>query len=459
LGIGGATSAVGADLGSLLTNPAGLGLFQRSEISFSPGFGTSNTTSQAFGTNGSDSRSYLNLSSLGVAFSRRRPDEDTSTPWRGGTFAIGVSRINDFNQNFRYSATPPLDQDILQRFSEDQGSIQDDLAYQALLTERDAQGTYIPADYENTGQLTQREVVERKGGQTQIDFGYGTSYNDRVYIGGAVGIVTTRYNVISTLTAIDPAAPSSNPGTAFGSLTLREDVQTRGAGINARLGVIYRPVDALRLGASVQTPTYSELVETYSTSLDVTYDTPITLSDGSTRNSGDARYPAEDLAYTLTSPFRATGGAVVVLGKSGFLSADAEYVNYGKARLGYDDNNSTALSPDDLGPANDAIRNQYQSAMNLRLGGEARFDVFRVRAGFAHYGDPYKNSSRFDRSQNFYSAGLGLRQQSFFLDVAGVYSSGQQAYTPYTLANPQKTPVVDVKDKRFTTTLTAGFLF
>ncbi|SNC77204.1 hypothetical protein SAMN06265337_3786 [Hymenobacter gelipurpurascens] len=458
LGIGGATSAVGADLSNLLTNPAGLGLFQRSEISFSPGFGTSNTTSQAFGTNGSDSRNYLNLSSLGVAFSRRRPDEDTSSPWRGGTFAIGVSRINDFNQNLRYSATPALDQDILQRFSEDQGLIQDDLAYEALLTERDAQGTYIPADYENTGQLTQREIVERSGGQTQIDFGYGTSYQDRVYIGGAVGIVTTRYNVVSTLTATDPVAPSSSPGTAFGSLTLREDIQTRGAGVNARIGVIYRPTDALRLGASVQTPTYSEMVETYSASLDVAYDTPITLSDGSKRNSGDARFPAEDLAYTITSPFRATGGAVVVLGKYGFLSADAEYVNYGKARLGYN-KNSNVLSPADLSPANDAIQSQYQSAVNLRVGGEARFDIFRARAGFAHYGDPYKNSSRLDRSQNFYSAGLGLRQQNFFLDVAGVYSSSEQAYTPYTLANPQKTPVVDVTDKRFSTTLTAGFLF
>ncbi|SDY76054.1 hypothetical protein [Hymenobacter psychrophilus] len=38
LGLGGATAAVGGDYGSVLVNPAGLGMFQRSEFSFSPGF-------------------------------------------------------------------------------------------------------------------------------------------------------------------------------------------------------------------------------------------------------------------------------------------------------------------------------------------------------------------------------------------------------------------------------------
>ncbi|GAB3299505.1 OmpP1/FadL family transporter [Hymenobacter tenuis] len=458
LGLGGANSAVGADLGNLLTNPAGLGLFQKSEISISPALGNSNTTTQAFGSGGTDARSSLLLSNLGVSFTARRPDDDTSTPWRGGTFAIGITRINDFNQNLRYTATPELNQDILQRFSEGQGAIIDELAYTALLTERDADGTYLPADYQNTGRLVQSETIQRSGGQTQFDFGYGTSYRDKIYLGGAIGIVNTRYNSTSVLTATDPAAPSNDPGTAFGSLNLREEIQTRGTGINARIGVIYRATDAVRLGASIQTPTYSELVETYSSNLDVTYDSPITTSEG-TFSSGTARYPNEDLGYALTSPFRATGGAAVVIGKFGFLSADAEYVNYGQAHLGYDENTSASAIPGDLGPANDAIDQQLGSAVNLRLGGELRLDVFRLRAGFARYGDPYQNSSRYDRSQTYYTAGAGLRQKSFFLDVAGVYTSAKQFYTPYQLASVQNTPVIDVKDNRFTTTITAGFLF
>ncbi|GAB2795204.1 hypothetical protein HNQ93_002970 [Hymenobacter luteus] len=458
LGIGGASSAVGADFGSILTNPAGLGLFQRSEISFSPGFGSSNTTTQAFGARGTDSRSNLQIGSLGIVFSGRRPDSDNTSPWRGGTFAFGLNRTNNFNQNLRYSATPPLEQDILQRLSEDQGAILDKLAYEALLTERDADGTYIPADYDNTGTLTQRETIERSGGQTQFDFGYANSYRDKLYIGGAIGIVHTRYNTVSSLTATDPTPPSNDPGGKFGSLSLRENIETSGTGVNARLGVIYRPNDIVRVGASVQTPTYSEVVETYSATLDATFDSPITLDDGTRHTTGDGNFPAEDLAYTVTSPFRATGGVAVVLGKNGFLSADAEYVNYGQARLGYD-RNTTAVTPGDLGPANDAIRGQYQSAVNLRVGGELRLDVFRLRAGFAHYGDPYKNTSTANRAQTFYTGGVGLRQKNFFLDVAGVYGSGKQVYTPYELANPARTPRIVVDDNRFTTTLTAGFNF
>lgn len=457
LGIGGASSAVGADFGGIMTNPAGIGLFQRSEISFSPGFGSSNTTTQAFGTSNTDSRSNLQVGSFGIVLSNRRPDDQNPSPWRGGSFAFGLNRTNNFNQNVRYTATPALEEDFLQRLSEDQGAILDDLAYEALITERDADGTYIPEDFQNTGTLTQREIIERKGGQTQFDFAYGNSYRDKLYIGGAVGIVSTRYSTISTLTAVDPTPASNDPGGKFGSLTLRENSEIRATGINARLGVIYRPTDVVRLGASIQTPTYSSVVDTYGATLRATYDGVINTDNGTT-SSGDANFPAEDLAYTITSPFRATGGVAVVVGKSGFLSADAEYVNYGKARFGYD--TSTDLpGPDDLDPANNSIRDQYRSAVNLRVGGELRLDVFRLRAGFAHYGDPYKNTSLADRSQNFYTAGAGLRQKNFFLDLAGVYSSGSQVYTPYELNNASRTPRITIDDDRFTTTLTAGFMF
>ncbi|UYZ62113.1 OmpP1/FadL family transporter [Hymenobacter weizhouensis] len=461
LGIGGATSALGADLGGVLTNPAGLGLFQRSEFSISPGLRNSSTDATAFGSTGTDSRGSLLLNNVGVAFSKRRADDDNFSPWRGGTFSVSLTRINDFNQNLRYSAQVDTTQgNIFQRLKYDQNTTLDALAYEALLTERDNIGTYIPPrDFGRTNQLTQGETIQNRGGQTQFDFGYGASYRDKLYLGGAIGIVSTRYNSVSTLTAVDPAPPSNQRGTAFGSLNLREELDVRGTGINARIGVIYRPLDVVRVGISVQTPTYSQLTETFSSSLDVTYDSPITV-DGRTYTSGQASVDPQERAYTLTSPFRATGGAAVVLGKNGFLSADAEYVNYGQARLGNDDTNNANNAPIDFGPANDAVRRLYGSAVNLRVGGEFRYDIFRLRAGFAHYGDPYENNSRFDRSQNFYTAGAGLRQNSFFLDVAGMYTRVRQFYTPYVIpAEPPQTPVVDVNDTRINVTVTAGLVF
>ncbi|UOQ66044.1 OmpP1/FadL family transporter [Hymenobacter volaticus] len=469
LGVGGANVAVGSDLGNLVTNPAGLGLFQRSEVSFTPGVGIGNTDSQVYGTTTTDGRNSVHVANFGVAFANRRPDTDNS-PWRGGTLAIGLNRINDFNQSFRYRGSfaggpSRAGSNILNYFNRgitvEQANDFDDLAYEAFLTEEDPKGRYVPSDYDQArlGSLNQDETVLTTGSQTQFDIGYGASYRDRLYIGGAIGIVSTRFNSTSTLTATDPSPANGQiEGTNFGSLTYREVLETRGSGINARIGAIYRVNDAVRVGASVQTPTLHSLSETYSSSLNVVYDTPITI-EGKTYSSGNAATDPGTFDYRLTSPFRASGGAAVVIGKHGFLSGDVEYVNYGQARLNNDNTNDAgASSVYDFGDDNDDVKALYQSAVNLRLGGELRYDIFRFRAGFAHYGDPYKANTR-DRSQSYYTGGVGLRQKNFFLDLAGVYNTAKRYYNPYVMPRLEDTPEVVVDANRFTTTITAGFLF
>jgi hypothetical protein len=158
-------------------------------------------------------------------------------------------------------------------------------------------------------------------------------------------------------------------------------------------------------------------------------------------------FPTEDFEYTLTTPFRANGGVAITLGKHGFLTGDAEYVGYNQARL-----------KDAEDDANSNIQSTYKSAVNLRFGAEGRFDVFRARLGYARYGDPYKTASNSPGAQNFYTAGLGLRQGNFFLDVAGVYTTFDRIYRPYVLDNGLE-PVVNVSNSRFTTSLTAGVTF
>ena len=80
-----------------------------------------------------------------------------------------------------------------------------------------------------------------------------------------------------------------------------------------------------------------------------------------------------------------------------------------------------------------------------------------MRLGYARYGDPYRGSTT-DRAQNFYTGGVGLRQNNFYLDIAAVYATNNQLYSPYVLASGQQ-PVVRVDNRRYTTTVTAGFTF
>jgi len=68
------------------------------------------------------------------------------------------------------------------------------------------------------------------------------------------------------------------------------------------------------------------------------------------------------------------------------------------------------------------------------------------------------NTNYTDLAQNYYTAGLGVRTGSFFVDLAGVYTRYNTYYSPY-LLNDYKEPVIQVKNSRFTANLTAGLSF
>ncbi|TVT41185.1 hypothetical protein FNT36_06910 [Hymenobacter setariae] len=480
LGIGGANVALGADYGSVSSNPAGLGLYQKSEIQITPGFsigqgeGTLLNSTKPAGPLSQNANNF-NFSG-GAVFSSRRSrlgygNDDSA--WKGGAFAIGFTRIADFNGGSNYSGTVNDNTSLLQRLREyrvpltgtNNGSIEDQykngyttldgLGYGAFLTEVDTgkRGQDTLLTQTRRGDIVQGERIQTTGSMSQFDLAYGGSYRDKLYIGLGLGIVTSNFHSRRTLTESE-----SDQSTPFVNLALYDDVQTSGTGFNARLGLIYRVVDAVRIGASVQTPTWMRMTDTYSQSLTTNFNSPSNPSENYSPSTGTNQY-----AYNITTPFRANGGVAVTIGKYGFLTGDIEYVGYQQARL--DSNPSSTLGDNaDFSDTNAYIQQNYAKAVNLRFGGEARLDIFRVRLGYARYGSPYTattvlNQSATNLAQNNYTAGLGLRTGNFFLDAAGVYSRYNTYYSPYELSNSASQPTVQVKNDRFTTTLTAGFTF
>src|SRR5688572_19346496 len=66
--MGGAQISLGGDFSSALSNPAGLGMYNRSEITFSSAFNTYSTDSEHLGTKSDDSKNVFNIPGFSVVF-------------------------------------------------------------------------------------------------------------------------------------------------------------------------------------------------------------------------------------------------------------------------------------------------------------------------------------------------------------------------------------------------------
>ncbi|AMJ67568.1 OmpP1/FadL family transporter [Hymenobacter sp. PAMC 26628] len=475
-GIAGANVALGADFGNLTSNPAGLGFYQKSEAHVGVGVGIGSSNSSLNGSNKvNDNANSVNVPSIGLVLATRRPDNDQSY-WRGGAFALGFTRLADFNVASNYSGSVTDNHSFFQylregdvsqlsnvdaQYRNNQYTNIDGLAYGGYLTDllvkrRNQNNPNAPADSIGTrnrvGDIAQGERIVSSGSMSQFDLGYGGNYRDKLYIGLGVGIVSSNYRQ-----SRDFSEAENTASTPFVNLLLHDELHTTGTGINGRLGLIYRVANAVRLGASVQTPTFMRMTDTYSTSLNTNFtpqgQTGATIISNVYNSTVPGTYD-----YTITTPFRANGGVAVVIGKYGFLTGDVEYVGYGQARINNDPNGANGDNSS-FAAQNQRIQDLYRNTLNFRVGAEGRFDIFRARLGFATYGDPYKTTSAGNSSaQNFYTVGLGIRQKSLFVDLAGVYTTVNRYYSPYTLNSGQE-PVAAVSNSRFTTSVTAGLAF
>src|SRR3989337_2639753 len=100
LGIGGSQTALGGDYSSALSNPAGLGMFNRSEFTFSLGLSDHNTSANYLGTHTDDNRSVFNIPGISYVWNIPKQNDDS---FFGGSLGISLSRVNDFNRSTLYS--------------------------------------------------------------------------------------------------------------------------------------------------------------------------------------------------------------------------------------------------------------------------------------------------------------------------------------------------------------------
>lgn len=419
--MGGAFSSLGGDFSVLNTNPAGLGVFRSSELSFTPSFVQIHNDTKYAGNSENDFNYNFNIGNLSYVGTALLDDETTAL--KSLNFGIGYNRLKNFNENIliegenmHNSLTDYLASRANGYKPGSLGSFYAWPAWEAYLIDpANADTTAYESSFPNYGE-TQTAVISRNGHMGEFHIALAANLNNQFYVGATFGIQSIDFEETKTYHETDPSDIIED----FNSFTMTEYLKTDGVGYNMKLGAIYRPLDWIRVGGAIHTPTFFNLSDEYSTSFSSDFEDPD--KDANNLRSGLGTYD-----YKLVTPFKANGGLSFILLNSIILSGDVEYMDYRLSRLRAEYSDGY-----DFHTENDNISNEYQASLNYRAGLEYRIAPVAFRGGFAYYSSPYA-SDHVNHNADLMqiSGGIGYRSKYFYIDMAYVYSLSEEDYYLY----------------------------
>lgn len=455
--MGGAFGALGGDGSVTAINPAGIGVYSQTELSFSFDF-LANTyeTSPTSGQN-SSSKYAMKMPNLSFVMSGKN---GRTTGFTGWSFGITSNRTNDFtgkeSYNYVNNSNSMLDSwcDRAQGIPEGQlSAFNTGLAFDTYLLDTTSAWNYcnphmtewsgVQGGY---GQTQLRQVIS-KGGINEWNFTFSGAFYEKLFIGGSIGCNSLRYEATSTYEEID------NQNTLpYDYWRFKEEFKTTGSGWNFKLGVLVKPTNFLRFGAAIHTPTFNVITDEYYSTAEAQYDDGV--FDAGLDSYYDAISTNNKNKYELNTPFKAIlSGAFIVPGY-GLLSIDYEAVDYTSCELGP----ASGYDSYSYIQENNAIANKFQKTNNFRLGAEGLIGPMAVRAGYAIYGNPYKFVNT-NRQRSILSFGLGFRGESFNFDVAAAYHIYQTDGFLYESNNEAHTQRVSYDNRYLHVMATLGFRF
>jgi len=462
-GMSGAFTALGGDVSAIGLNPAAAGVFRSTEVSITPAvfFRDLNTDWNGYGSD--DSYSGLTLGQAGLVSSFRTGSGKGLTNLN---LAYTFNRTNNYYRNAVIDGisnnSSMADFWALQATGYRTGELGGTafMAYDTYLIdtlpnyldEYASIFSYYGETYPEYGQKLKR-VIDNSGYSNEHTIALGASLGDKVYLGAGFGITNVSYTGHYSHLESDDAQNTFD----FVNFTYTDHFKATGSGWNFKLGAIVRPFESLRIGVGFTTPTIYTIDEVFYNSLSVKLDndTPADPSDDANPvvNNEDMTY-----RYRVTTPYHLNAGIAYQIGNFGLISADYEFIDYATARL------SKGADGYNFETENEDLAAEVGATGNLRLGAEARLGPLYLRGGYSHHGSAFTEGTlNEDASSNGYSAGLGYRQDNFYIDVAMVWLNSYESYMMYpddSRAVPEYTsdPVnLNIKDKYLSVTLGLKF--
>jgi hypothetical protein len=441
--LGGQQTSLGGDLSSLYGNPAGLGMFSKSEFSLTTGFNNNSNKTSYLNTTTNSSLLNPTINNIGIVFhSPVVKKGNLSTGLLSLNFGIGYQKTNFFRNDIGFNGKTYAN-GLGFYFTEDAnnyglGENLVDAAFNVLFEEDpNVNDTYL----NNTDDVADHyQKINRKGGQSNFDLSLGMNISNQLYLGFGVGISSINYRSSQILNEIG----FNYIATTDYNANFIKDYDTKGSGVNFKVGAILKPVNEVRIGLSLESPTYYTIDDTYYEEFNV--------SDDYGSEKGSNTYTSR---YNLRTPLKLNGGVSFIIGNKGFITTDVNYLDYSSTLFTIDDFNMENKN-------NQVLKNNYKEVVNLGIGGEFKAtDAVSIRLGYRLMGNPYTEIDNKDYSVQRYTGGVGYRFGNYYLDGAVMVhdSNISTTYSTYNMNNANLTPTADIKNNitRFSLTFGARF--
>jgi len=435
MGMAGAFGALGGDASAIKDNPAGLGIYRKSEL-----VGTMNVMMQNSTSNWNDKTAYGDLYKSGlnnlslVLASSAWDSQNKTSGLLNSNWSFGYNRLKSFNRvaNIKSAAINSSLTDFIGNFTgntvyTDLDNTQNDynpfgnlsipwlsvLAFDGRLI-KDFVNTNNQIQWEsflNGGEtVTPSYYLTEKGFIDEYSIGWAGNFSNKFYFGATANLQSINYIGISTYSELFGEG---------GGFDLKNTITSKGSGVNLNVGTIFRPTDFFRVGLSLHTPTFYAMTDKYFSTLN--YDTDVKNSI-STPDDG-----YND--FKIQGPMQVNVSAALIIGKKGVLSAQYDLSNYTATRL-MDENGNK----EDYTAENDGMKEMLNDVQTIKIGGEYKLtDNFSLRAGYAKMNSANKeeaqkymisNTTRTDteyflhNGTNYLTAGFGYREAGWFIDFA-----------------------------------------
>lgn len=483
MSMAGAFGALGGDLSTLNQNPAGIGVYRSSELGVTVDFDIQSVTTQGSFKDNNTHVLCNNFGYVGAAFTG-------SELMPVFTWGATYSRVASFDRDYhgRFNTMPTSLSNYVASFSEGyapgdllvsdtqnpyQGvnGVSPDwlsiLSYNAyMINPQTPTSTQYNGLFQNGSTGNSEFNVRERGSIDEYSVNFGGNFVNAVYWGIGIGITDIRYSRQiyydeEIQGARIPNAAANGTQTGNGYFGLDNYKSITGNGMNFKAGLIFKPVDAIRFGVAVHTPTYYSLTQRYDAIADYSYESGY---DNSTDT--DVAY----FDYKLRSPWKMIASVAGVVGGRAILSFDYQRDAYGNMSMPSD----RGYSYEDV---NNDIKSYFKAADTYRFGAELRLTPqFSVRAGYSYQNSNVKAdvenqsvvvqtsgtdpSYTFDSTTQYGTFGLGYRYKAFYADLAYVHRYRESEFHPFTAwGNSPDIPTANVKQNDNNIVVTLGMKF